>query len=203
MSKSQRRKRREGNANKAPMSDAQTAPLRGDDDGDDFYREDREESAEARRKREEWERYHAQAMRERDEGRRELFTAFLLWTICPHKACQRAKACVGDDTEECRRERWREAVPDEVRAEFAKVCELVSEGYDVPEAYRLAREDMIMREKVMAKYEALHPRPQAEEEDALADIMTAARETLDSVESEAPAEKTEPPSPARGPRSRG
>ena len=183
------------------MSDAQTAPLRGDDDGDDFYREDREESAEARRKREEWERYHAQAMRERDEGRRELFTAFLLWTICPHKACQRAKACVGDDTEECRRERWREAVPDEVRAEFAKVCELVSEGYDVPEAYRLAREDMIMREKLMAKYEALHPRPQPQEDDALANFMTAARATLDSVESEAAAEETGPPSPARWPAS--
>ncbi len=105
------------------------APARDDDD-DAFDRGELEESAEARRKREEWERYHAQAMRERDEGRRKMFTTYLLWTICPHKACQRAKACVGDDTEECRRERWRVAVPDEVRAEFAKVCELVSEGYD-------------------------------------------------------------------------
>ena len=37
---------------------------------------------------------------------------------------------------------------------------------------------------------------------ALADFMAAARETLASVEFEAPAEETEPPSPARGPRIR-
>jgi hypothetical protein len=52
-----------------------------------------QESAEARRKREQWERDHAQWLRERDETRRELFTLFKIWTICPHKNCQRARAC--------------------------------------------------------------------------------------------------------------
>ncbi len=71
----------------------------------------------------------------------------------------------------------------------------------MPEAYRLAREDMIMREKLMAKFEALHPRPQPQEDDALANFMTAARGRFSATE--APAEETEPPSPARGPRIRG
>ena len=192
MSKSQRRQRRELNAKPAP------AP----DDDDAFDRGELEELAEARRKREEWERYHARAMRERDELRRKMFTTYLLWTICPHKACQRAKACVGDDTEECRRERWRVAVPDEVRQELAKICELVSEGHSMDEACRLAHEDMMMHEKLMAKFEALHPPREPEEDEALSDLMAAARETLASVEFEAPAEETEPPSPARGPRIR-
>ena len=115
------------------------------------------------------------AMRERDELRRKMFTTYLLWTICPHKACQRAKACVGDDTEECRRERWRVAVPDEVRAELAKICELVSEGHSMDETCRLAHEDMMMREKLMAKLEALHPRREPEENDTLADFTTRRR----------------------------
>jgi hypothetical protein len=184
MSKHERRKRRDGNADRARLPEIQAAPWRDDRAG-------LEETAEARRQREEWERSHAQAMREREQAQHELFSAFLLWTICPHKACRRAKACVGD-TEECCRERWHQAVPDELRAELAKICELVRAGYDVPEACRLARQDMIMREKLLAKLEALHPPREPQDDDTRADVAPAA-----------PAEGSEPPSPARGPRMRG
>jgi hypothetical protein len=131
------------------------------DDAADTDHAAQQETAEARRKREKWERDHARWLRERDEMRRSLFTAFKLWTVCPHKECQRAKACRAVDTEECRRERWREVVPDEVRTLLGKIARLCAEGHSVKDAVRLAREDMRAHDKALAEIEARHAHERA------------------------------------------
>ena len=109
-----------------------------------------QESAEARRKREQWERDHAQWLRERDETRREMFTLFKIWTICPHKNCQRARACRAVDTEECRRDRWRHVITDEMRFMLSRMGELASEGHPAHDIARLARAEWDEKQKAWA-----------------------------------------------------
>ncbi len=178
MSKNQRSKRRD--TERAPAPGVETYADDADPNGAS------RETAETRAKREQWERERALAMRERDRARRKLFTAFMMWTICPHKQCIRARACTGD-TEECRVQRWRKAVPDEIRTELFKTLELMSRGgHSHEEASRLVREDMQMRAEMLAKLEAQSPRPQAAP--AVSVPVSARRSAL-------------PPSP--GPRIRG
>jgi len=112
-----------------------------------------QERAEARRKREQWERDHAQWLRERDETRREMFTLFKIWTICPHKNCERARACAVD-TEECRRERWRHVVTDEIRFTIPRMAELSREGHPAREAYRMVRAEWQAKQKAWAEMDA-------------------------------------------------
>lgn len=111
------------------------------------------EIAEAKRKREHWERVHANDARELEESRRVLFTAFKLWTVCPHKVCARAKACRGDVLE-CMRVRWRKYVSDDTRALLSKTITLWKQGMEWPEALKAATADIAQCRAVLAKYEA-------------------------------------------------
>jgi hypothetical protein len=113
----------------------------------------RAEMAEARRKREQWEREHANDARELEESRRELFTAFKMWAVCPEKVCARAKACRGNVLE-CLRVRWREHVPDEMRALLSKSIDLYRQGMPWPEAVTTAYNDMEKHAAAMDEYAA-------------------------------------------------
>jgi hypothetical protein len=84
-----------------------------------------------------------------------------------------------------------------ISATTVRFAELVSEGYDVPEARRLAREDMEMREKLIAQLEALHPRPPSD------DDFAPGQFTPETPAAPAAAVESDPPSPMRGPRIRG
>ena len=154
---------------------------------------DAQENAQARRKREQWERDHAQELRERDEMRRALFTAFKIWTICPHKNCQRAQACRAADTEECRRERWRHVVTDEIRFVLSRMSQLISDDHPVREAFSLAQGEWRDKEKILAEIEARNgaPRPA---------YPTEAADAGDDALDEPPAPDTVPDD--RGPRIR-
>lgn len=112
------------------------------------------DTEEQRRARDEWLAQQAEAKRERDEARRSLFTAFEMWTICPHKICQRNKSCRGD-TDECVMQRWRRTVPDEVRIYIGKVVEFVArEGMTVEQACEATDKDFKEREEILAQFEA-------------------------------------------------
>ena len=121
----------------------------------DYAEESEEYVAEAhRQQREDFEGYRRRVQRERDEARRVMFTAFGIWTMCPHKECQRAKACRAADTEECRRERWRHVLTDEVRFLMTRVMQLLREGRAKHEVIDVACAEWAEREKVFAKIEA-------------------------------------------------
>jgi hypothetical protein len=91
--------------------------------------------------------------RETEEARRALFTAFRLWQACPDKHCKRAAACRGD-LDECRRQRWRVCVPDEVRAVLSKACEFAKDGMPWREAVDAAEQDVNNRLAIAARYKA-------------------------------------------------
>lgn len=92
-------------------------------------------------------------MREMEEARRALFTAFRLWQACPDRHCKRAGACRGD-LDECRRQRWRVCVPDEVRAVLSKACEFAKNGMPWNEALDAAEQDVNSRLAAAARYKA-------------------------------------------------
>lgn len=105
------------------------------------------------REREEFAREQAEAARARDSMRRQLFTAYRLWTVCPDKRCKRARACSGD-TELCVRQRWHVYVSDETRALLTKTFELVSDGMPAREAVAAAQADIVRRQQLAAEFDA-------------------------------------------------
>lgn len=113
-----------------------------------------DESPEARRRaREEFERQRAENDRMRDEARRDTFTFFKMWLICPDKRCIRTRSCAGD-LEECLYARWRNVIPPEFRALMQKSLTLLKEGYSAHDAVRLAQEDMARHDAAIAMLEA-------------------------------------------------
>lgn len=113
-----------------------------------------DETPERRRKREEWERCHAEERRLRDSARRKLCNAFKIWTVCPHKICRRHRGCSGD-TGECISQRWRHLVPEELRIYTFKVMHLVSaQGMSVEQACDTVEADLKHRAEIAAGYEA-------------------------------------------------
>lgn len=112
------------------------------------------DTEEQRRRRDEWLKQQAENRRETDEARRALFNAFKIWTVCPHRICQRNKACRGD-TDECVMLRWRRVVPDEVRIYLAKALDFtVNKGMTVEQACAAVDADLKERAEFAARYEA-------------------------------------------------
>ena len=105
------------------------------------------------REREEFERQQAEYAHERDSMRRELFTAYRLWTVCPDKRCKRARSCRGD-TEVCMRQRWHVYVSDETRALLTKTSQLMKDGMPAREAVAAAQADIARRKKLAAELDA-------------------------------------------------
>src|SRR6185437_10853563 len=85
-------------------------------------------------------RAQAQAQRQIDANRREeqaarrnLFSHFRMWTVCPGKACMRARACRGD-VERCLRERWHPLVPPRLKVLLQKASAFMANGMSPREA---------------------------------------------------------------------
>jgi hypothetical protein len=111
-------------------------------------------------------RAQAQAQRRidanrRDElaARRNMFSHFRMWTVCPGKACMRARACRGD-VERCLRERWHPLVPPRLKVLLQKTSALMANGMSPREAAAAAEAD-IARHDAAAAAQAPAPVPAA------------------------------------------
>jgi hypothetical protein len=104
---------------------------------------------EAKHAREEAQRQNDERARAQEAQRRRLLSHFRMWTICPGKACGRARACRGD-VQRCMSERWHVVIPAETKALLHKASEMMADGVPAKEAVRLATED-IARHKAAAE----------------------------------------------------
>ena len=75
-----------------------------------------------------------------NEARRKLYTAWLFWKFCPHKACRRQCGCVGD-VERCYNRFW-PSVPEDIKVQSrAYVTASARDKLPPHEALRHAREE--------------------------------------------------------------
>lgn len=111
-----------------------------------------------RRRREAFERERADNARAAEQARRNLFTLFKMWTICPDKRCIRAHACAGD-VEVCLRVRWHAVITDETRARLQKTIALLNEGYTPQEAAAAVEQEMARHRAAAAAFAARKAEP--------------------------------------------
>ena len=114
------------------------------------------EALERRRKREEFERERAESARTLAAARRNMFSHFKLWTVCPDRRCKRAQSCRGD-VEQCLNQRWHPLVPQDLKTFVHKALGYQNDGHSPLEAVRLAQDDMTRHREAAARVDAKYP----------------------------------------------
>jgi hypothetical protein len=104
----------------------------------------------------EFARQKAEKDRALESARRNLFSHFRMWTVCPDARCKRAQACAGN-VERCMNERWHPLVPAEIKSLLQKQFAYLGEGHAPRDAVRLAAEDMERHRQASARVDALYP----------------------------------------------
>ena len=109
----------------------------------------------------------AEAQRRNDANRRQelaarrnMFSHFGMWTVCPGKACMRARACRGD-VERCLNERWHPLVPPRLKILLQKASALMANGMSPREAVAAAEADIARHDAAAAAARASTPVPAA------------------------------------------